>query len=231
MTRETVMITGASSGIGLAAARLLAGDGYSVIATSRSLDRLEGLRQEAEEQGLPIRTVELDINSDASVEEVMPGLVRDAGGIDALVNNAGYGLRGPLHSVSTEEIRAQFETNVFAALRLTRAVLPGMVEKGKGTVVNVGSVVGRIGMPLSGAYSASKFALEGMSESMRMELWPLGVRVAIVEPGLFRPASWRTKCRRNRPARTPCPTAARRRGAGSARSMGVWAAIRSRWRG
>ena len=184
--RGTVMITGASSGIGLATARLLAGDGYSVIATSRSIDRLEGLRQEAEEQGLPIRTVELDINSDASVEEVMPGLVRDAGGIDALVNNAGYGLRGPLHSVSTEEIRAQFETNVFAALRLTRAVLPGMVEKGKGTVVNVGSVVGRIGMPLSGAYSASKFALEGMSESMRMELWPLGVRVAIVEPGLFK---------------------------------------------
>ena len=125
MTRETVMITGASSGIGLAAARLLAVDGYNVIATSRSMDRLEGLRQEAEEQGLPIRTVELDINSDASVEEVMPGLVRDAGGIDALVNNAGYGLRGPLHSVSTEEIRAQFETNVFAALRLTRAVLPG----------------------------------------------------------------------------------------------------------
>ena len=186
MARETVMITGASSGIGLAAARLLAGDGYSVIATSRSIDRLEALGREAEERGLPIRTVELDINSDASVEEVMPGLVRDAGGIDALVNNAGYGLRGPLHSVSTEEMRAQFETNVFAALRLTRAVLPGMVEKGKGTVVNVGSVVGRIGMPFSGAYSASKFALEGMSESMRMELWPLGVRVAIVEPGLFR---------------------------------------------
>ena len=92
--RGTVMITGASSGIGLATARLLAGDGYNVIATSRSMDRLEGLRQEAEEQGLPIRTVELDINSDASVEEVMPGLVRDAGGIDALVNNAGYGLRG-----------------------------------------------------------------------------------------------------------------------------------------
>ena len=186
MARETVMITGASSGIGLAAARLLAGGGYSVIATSRSLDRLEPLGQEAEERGLPIRTVELDINSEASVDQVMPGLIRDAGGIDALVNNAGYGLRGPLHRVSTEEMRAQFETNVFAALRLTRAVLPAMVEKGKGTVVNVGSVVGRIGMPLSGAYSASKFALEGMSESMRMELWPLGVRVAIVEPGLFR---------------------------------------------
>ena len=183
MARETVMITGASSGIGLATARLLAGDGYRVIATSRSMDRLEGLRLEAEEQGLPVRTVEMDINSDASVEAVMPGLLRDSGGINALVNNAGYGLRGPLHSVSTEEIRAQFETNVFAALRLTRAVLPGMVEKGKGTVVNVGSVVGRIGMPFSGAYSASKFALEGLSESMRMELWPLGVRVAIVEPG------------------------------------------------
>ena len=184
--RETVMITGASSGIGLATARLLAGDGYSVIATSRSMDRLEGLRLEAEEQELPVRTVEMDINSDASVEAVMPGLLRDSGGIDALVNNAGFGLRGPLHSVSTDEIRAQFETNVFAALRLTRAVLPGMVEKGKGTIVNVGSVVGRIGMPFSGAYSASKFALEGMSETMRMELWPLGVRVAIVEPGLFR---------------------------------------------
>ncbi len=186
MARETVMVTGASSGIGLASARLLAGDGYSVIAASRSMDRLDGLRQEAEERGLPIRAVELDINSEASVDEVMPGLVREVGGIDALVNNAGYGLRGPLHSVSSEEMRAQFETNVFAALRLTRAVLPGMVERGKGTIVNVGSVVGRIGMPFSGAYSASKFALEGMSESMRMELWPLGVRVAIVEPGLFR---------------------------------------------
>ncbi len=180
------MITGASSGIGLAAARLLAGDGYNVIAASRSIDRLKDLRKEAADRNLAIRTVELDINSDAAVDEEMPKLLLDVRRIDVLVNNAGYGLRGPLHSVSTDEIRAQFETNVFAPLRLTKAVLPGMLESGKGTVINVGSVLGRIGMPLNGAYAASKFALEGMSESMRMELWPLGVRVAIVEPGLFR---------------------------------------------
>lgn len=184
--KRTVLITGASSGIGMATALHLAEKGYSVIGTSRSMERLAALQDEVANRGLVVAAVELDINSDSGVDDALPGIVEEHGAIDVLVNNAGYGLWGPVQSLSTEELRAQFETNVFATVRLVRAVLPGMAELGRGTIVNVGSVLGRLATPFNGAYSASKFALEGVSESLRAELWPLGVRVAIVEPGGFR---------------------------------------------
>ena len=183
--KRTVLITGASSGIGMATALHLAEKGYSVIGTSRSVERLASLQEEAAGRGLTVAAVELDINSDSGVDKVLPGIVEEHGAVDALVNNAGYGLWGPVQSLSTEELRAQFETNLFATVRLVRAVLPGMAELGRGTIVNVGSVLGRLATPFNGAYSASKFALEGVSESLRAELWPLGVRVAVVEPGGF----------------------------------------------
>ena len=180
------LITGASSGIGKATALYLAGKEYSVIGTSRSMARLADLQTEASKGNLPITPVELDINSDDRVDQVVSRLIDENGTIDVLVNNAGYGLWGPIERVSMSEIKDQFETNLFAAVRLIKAVLPGMVRQGRGTIINVSSVAGRIGTPFNGAYAGSKFALEGISESLRAELWPLGVRVAVVEPGVFR---------------------------------------------
>ena len=181
---QTVLITGASSGIGLATALYMAERGYSVIGTSRSAERLGVLQEEAVNRSLPVTAVELDINEDEAVDEVLPRLIAEHAGIDALVNNAGYGLWGPVESLSMAEMKSQFETNFFAPARLILKVLPGMVQRGRGTIVNISSVLGRIATPFNGAYAASKFALEGMSEALRLELWPLGVRVALVEPGL-----------------------------------------------
>ena len=181
-----VLITGASSGIGRAAALYLAERGYRVVGTSRSMERLEGLLDEARRRHLPVSGAELDINSDGDVERVVPDLASRHGGIGVLVNNAGYGLWGPVGSLSPRELAAQFETNVFAAHRLIRAVVPDMLERRRGTIINISSVLGRLATPFNGGYAASKFALEGLSESLRTELWPFGVRVAVVEPGLFR---------------------------------------------
>ena len=183
---ETVLITGASSGIGLVTALYMAERGYSVIGTSRSEDRLASLQEQASRKRLAVSTVELDINSDEGVESVLPRLVAEHHGIDVLVNNAGYGLWGPVESLSIDELRAQFETNLFAVVRLVKAVVPGMVERKRGNIINVSSIAGRIAAPFNGAYAASKFAVEGLSEALRLELWSFGVHVSLVEPGLFR---------------------------------------------
>ena len=172
---KSVLITGASSGIGRAAALYLAERGYRVAATSRSLDRLDGLRREAERVG-HIHCVELDVDSDRSVSGATASVIEAHGRIDVLVNNAGYGLWGPVQSFSMEELRAQLETNFFGAFRMIKAVLPSMTAAGGGDIIVT---------PFSGGYAASKFALEGLSEAMRYELWPQGIRVSLVEPGLF----------------------------------------------
>ncbi len=182
---ETVLVTGASAGIGRVTCLHLAEKGYTVIGTSRSLDRLAGLFEDAERRGLRVWGVEMDVNSDASVGSVVPGLVSQFGSIHALVNNAGFGVWGPLESVSIEELKMQFEANFFGAVRMIQAVLPGMLSRGSGRIVNISSVLGRIGTPFNGAYVSSKYALEGMSESLRIELAPFGVRVCLIEPGLF----------------------------------------------
>ena len=181
---KTVLVTGASSGIGLATALYLAEKGYAVIGTSRSMDRLDQLQEGAAKKGLQVSGLELDINSDLGVKAVLPELLAETE-VHALVNNAGYSLWGPLEGVSMDQLRAQFETNFFAAARMIKAVLPAMTQRRSGTIVNMSSILGRMGTPFNGAYVASKFALEGLSESLRVELWPLGVRVALVEPGLF----------------------------------------------
>jgi NAD(P)-dependent dehydrogenase (short-subunit alcohol dehydrogenase family) len=182
---RNVLITGASSGIGRATALYLAEKGFSVIGTGRSLARLGELRSEADSRGLDISTIEVDINTDHGVADVVPGLIAEHGSIDVLVNNAGYSLWGPVQSLSMDELRGVMETNFFAAFRLVQAVLPDMLRRGSGTIVNVSSVEGRLVTPFNGGYAASKFGLEGLSEAMRLELWPLGVRVTVVEPGLF----------------------------------------------
>lgn len=181
----TVLITGVSSGIGYVTALRLAEKGYSVIGTSRSAERLQRLSDAARAQGVCVHPVVLDINSDQAVQKALPSLIDKHHGIDVLVNNAGYGLWGPGGSLSVDELRAQFETNFFAPFKLTRLILPHMIERKHGTIVNVSSIVGQIGTPFNGAYVSTKFALEGLSEAMRTELWPFGVRVTVVEPGLY----------------------------------------------
>ena len=182
---ETVLVTGASSGIGRVTCLHLAEKGYVVVGTSRALDRLGGLFEDAERRGLRLWGVEVDVNSDESVESVMPGLIGQFGGIHALVNNAGFGVWGPVESLSMEELKMQFEANFFGAVRMIHATLPGMLERGSGRIVNISSVLGRIGTPFNGAYVSSKYALEGLSESLRAEVEPFGVRVSLVEPGWF----------------------------------------------
>ncbi len=184
-TGKTVLITGASSGIGMTAAVYLAERGYSVIATSRSRDRLVPLKSLATQRDLTISTVVLDINSDEAVSDILPGIIESHEGIDALVNNAGYSLWGPAENLSIGELKDVFETNFYAAFRMMQCILPGMTEQGSGTIVNVTSVQGRFVTPFNGGYGATKFALEGLSEAMRFELWPLGVRVGVIEPGLY----------------------------------------------
>ena len=182
---QVVLITGASAGIGKATALHLAGRGYVVIGTSRKLERLSGLFDEAEERGVHLFGVEIDPNSDESVQTVMPGVISQFGRIDALVNNAGFGVWGPIDSLSIDEIKLQFEANFFGCVRLIHSVLPQMLSRGSGRIVNISSVLGRMGTPFNGAYVSSKYALEGLSESLRVEVRPFGVHVSLVEPGLF----------------------------------------------
>ena len=172
----------------MATALHLATLGHKIIGTSRSLDRLNALTSECDANGQEIIPLELDINSDEAVSKVLPNVVKEHGPIDALVNNAGYGLWGPIECLTIDELKEQFETNFFAAVRMIQTLVPEMVERRTGTIVNISSVLGRMGTPFNGAYTASKFALEGISESLRTELSPFGVRVALVEPGLFRTA-------------------------------------------
>ncbi len=162
---KTVLITGASSGIGKATALYLAGIGHKVIGTSRSLERLDALTSEGEGNGQKVIPLELDINSDDAVSRALPDVVGEHGPIDALVNNAGYGLWGPIESLTMDQLKQQFETNFFAAVRMIQALVPDMVERRTGTIINMSSVLGRLGTPFNGAYVASKFALEGISES------------------------------------------------------------------
>ena len=186
---RNVLITGASSGIGKVAALHLVGRGYTVVGTSRSIDRLAPVVAEAE--GAPGRFVplELDINLDGGrpgcVEEVLPGVVSDHGAIDVLVNNAGYALWGPLEGMTVEQMVDQFRTNVFAPFRLANLVIPAMRESGAGRIINISSVAGWVVTPFNGAYASSKFALEAQTQALRMELWPFGIKVSLIEPGLF----------------------------------------------
>lgn len=175
---KTILITGTSSGLGRAAAKLFHAKGWNVIATMRTPAQETELTQL--ERMLVAR---LDVQDDISIREsVQAGLVK-FGRIDALLNNAGYGAYGPLEAMSPEKIRRQFEVNVLGLLATTKAVLPHFRENRHGTIVNVSSVGGRITFPLGALYHGTKFAVEGLSESLHYELAPLGIRVKIVEPG------------------------------------------------
>jgi NAD(P)-dependent dehydrogenase (short-subunit alcohol dehydrogenase family) len=177
---RTALVTGCSSGIGRAVARRLRDRGMTVYGAARNAEDLTALAEEG------LRPVPLDLTDDASVAAAVRQVSEAAGGIDVLVNNAGIGIAGGVLAAPAEEVRGQFEVNVFGPLRLTQLVAAAMVARGSGTIVNVSSVAGRFGMPGSGAYSASKHAVEGLSDALRAELRRYGVRVVVVEPAVVR---------------------------------------------
>jgi len=186
---RSILITGSSSGIGRATAERFAGRGWRVFASMRNLDAGAAMRARAADAGWRLTTPALDVTSDESVASATADVLRETGGrIDVLVNNAGYYQFGSLEETSPAELRAQLETNVVGVQRVTRAVLPAMRARRTGTIVTIGSVSGRVAIPLVGPYHASKWALEGMIEALRLELIPFGVRVALIEPGVYHTA-------------------------------------------
>jgi short-subunit dehydrogenase len=186
MNRQHILVTGATSGIGRDAALALAAAGHHVIAAGRRTAALEALR--ASQAPGAITPLRLDLDDAASIAAAAEEVDRltDGRGLDALVNNAGFATAGALAELSDRDLRAQFETNVFGLMALTRAVLPAMLSRGAGRIVNVSSVSGRIPAPLLGAYHASKYALEALSDALRMEVAAFGVQVVLVEPGTIR---------------------------------------------
>lgn len=183
MTQQVVLVTGATGGIGRATALHLARLGYRVFATGRKPELLEALRREAGD--LPLETFALDVDDAASIAAAGAEVDRrtDGRGLDVLVNNAGYGLIAPLELISEADLRGQFETNVIGLVRVTQQFAPAMRRRGSGRIVNVSSVVGRMVLPFQGTYCATKHAVEGLSDALRMELAPFGIRVTLVEPG------------------------------------------------
>jgi NAD(P)-dependent dehydrogenase (short-subunit alcohol dehydrogenase family) len=182
-SRGTVFITGATDGLGKAAALLLAEKGYRVFAAGRSAEKRAQLDALAREKKLPLETLELDVCDDASVQRAVAAVLAKAGAIDVLFNNAGVNFSAAVEDLRMEDWRRQFETNFFGVLRVTQAVVPHMRERKRGRMVMMSSVSGFVTAPTQGAYSSSKFALEAMSNALRLELYPFGVQVILIEPG------------------------------------------------
>src|SRR5579864_3892167 len=181
--QKSVLITGATDGLGKAAALLLAQRGYRVFAAGRSVEKRAQLDGVARERKLPLESVAMDVCDDASVEQAVGAVLGKAGAIDVLVNNAGVNYTAAVEDLTMEDWRAQFETNFFGVLRVTRAILPQMRERCSGRIVMMSSLSGLVTPPTQGAYSSSKHALEGLSNALRMELYPFGIDVVLIEPG------------------------------------------------
>jgi short-subunit dehydrogenase len=174
---DPVLITGCSSGIGRAAALRLHDAGFTVYATARRTDALTDVASRG------LRTVALDVTDEQSMTQAVAAVEADAGPVGVLINNAGYGLYGPVEQVPMAEIRRQFETNFFGLVRLTQLVLPGMRQRGRGRILNVSSMGGRITLPGGAFYHASKYAVEAFSDALRMEVAQFGIDVVLIEPG------------------------------------------------
>ena len=183
---KVAIVTGTSSGIGFETSLALAREGYFTYATMRDTTKSNKIKEIAQKENLKINVLELDVDDEKSVKSAIAQILDQKQRIDVLVNNAGWGLWGCVEDVSIDEFKEQFETNFFSIIRLIQEVAPAMRKQGSGTIVNVSSVVGRIGFPASPAYISSKFALEGLSESLRFEFAPFGVDVIIIEPGVIK---------------------------------------------
>ena len=182
---KVVIITGGSAGIGRETALLLARNNFKTYASMRDLQKSSEIKSIAEKEKLDMHFVQLDVTDDYSIKNAVQNVYDEAGRIDILVNNAGYALSGAFEDLSIEEIKEQYETNVYGLIRTTQAVLPIMRRQRSGVVVNISSGVGRFGYPTGSAYVSTKFAVEGLSESMSYELEPFGIRTVIIEPGVI----------------------------------------------
>lgn len=181
---KVAVVTGSSSGIGYETSLLLARNQFTTYATMRNMSKSDGLREIASKENIPLNVTQLDVNNDSSVNNAIDSVIKENGRIDILVNNAGYDLFGSLEESSLEEIKQQFETNVFGVIRTTKAVIPTMRKQGNGTIVNISSVGGTVGLlPFISAYHASKFAIEGFTESLRQELADFNINIILIEPG------------------------------------------------
>jgi NAD(P)-dependent dehydrogenase (short-subunit alcohol dehydrogenase family) len=193
--KQVAVVTGSSSGIGFETCLILARNGFHTYATMRKVDGGGGGSKQiidiAKNENLPLKVLQLDVDNDKSVLDAINRIVTEYGSIDVIVNNAGYALVGALEQTSMEEIKAQFETNFFGAVRVMQAVIPAMREQRSGKIINITSIGGRIAIPLDSIYHATKFALEGLSESIQYELEPFGIKVILVEPGAVGSNFWK----------------------------------------
>ncbi|HXL72802.1 MAG TPA: SDR family oxidoreductase [bacterium] len=180
-TRPVALITGCSTGIGFEASLALARNGYLVFATMRNLKKAGSLKKAAE--GLPVEILSLDVDKPSEAKKAVSAIVRKAGRIDVLINNAGFGAFGMLEEFTDEEIKAQYETNVFGLMRVTSAALPVMRAQKSGRILHIGSLAGRMTFAGIGLYCSSKYAVEALTEAMRTEVRPFNIEVAVIEPG------------------------------------------------
>jgi NAD(P)-dependent dehydrogenase (short-subunit alcohol dehydrogenase family) len=184
--KKVAIVTGSAAGIGYEIAIHLAKNGFRTYASMRNLQKANGITEMAKNENLPLSLIQLDVTDDISITKAIDTVINESGRIDVLVNNAGYGLIGSIEDMSVEELKAQYETNVFGTFRVTKAVLPYMRKEHGGSIINISSIAGRIALPLYSAYVSTKFAIEGLSESMAYELEPFGIKVAIIEPGAIK---------------------------------------------
>jgi short-subunit dehydrogenase len=183
---KVALITGCSSGIGYETALMLARNGFHTFATMRNTKKHDSLQEIIRKESLDISIQQLDVNDDASVENTINNIKKEAKRIDVLINNAGFGLVGFFEDLTLDEIRDQFETNFFGVLNITKKIIPIMRLHKSGTIINISSGAGQVGFPGISAYVSTKFAIEGFSESLMYELLPYGIKVVIIEPGVIK---------------------------------------------
>ena len=184
--KKVALVTGSSSGIGLETALALARDGYHTFASMRDIGKAGEIEYAAKKENLSIDVIELDVDKEEAIVSAVKKVVTDGGRLDVLVNNAGYGQFGCTEDVSVDDFRKQFETNFFSIVRIIQEVAPIMRKQNSGIIVNISSVVGKIGLPGSPAYISTKFALEGLSECLRYELGQFGIKTTLIEPGVIK---------------------------------------------
>ncbi|HEU5119698.1 MAG TPA: SDR family oxidoreductase [Candidatus Nitrosocosmicus sp.] len=183
--KKVAVVTGSSTGIGLETSLALARNGFLTCATMRNLQKADEIKNIGQKENIPIKIFQMNVDDDDSVDTIIRKIVNEHGQIDVLVNNAGYGLFGAMEDFTMDEIKKQFETNVFGVMRVIRAVLPTMRQQRSGIIINISSMSGLAGIPSQSVYSASKFAVEGMSEALSYELEPFGIKVVLIEPGVI----------------------------------------------
>ena len=183
---KVALVTGSSSGIGLETALALAKDGYHTFASMRDVSKAGELENTAKKENLPIDVIKLDVDKEESIVSAIKKVISEGGRLDVLVNNAGYGQFGCTEDVSIDDFRKQFETNFFSIVRIIQEVAPIMRNQNSGSIINISSVAGRMGLPGSPAYISSKFALEGLGECLRYELGQFGIKTTLIEPGVIK---------------------------------------------